>query len=38
MPVDQKVDYIEYPCGDFDAVQSFYEKAFGCSFMDYGQD
>ena len=38
MPVDQKVDYIEYPCGDFDAVQSFYEKAFGWSFMDYGPE
>ena len=38
MPVDQKVDYIEYPCGDFDVVQSFYEKAFGWSFMDYGPE
>ena len=38
MSVDQKVDYIEYPCGDFDAVQSFYEKAFGWSFMDYGPE
>jgi hypothetical protein len=38
MPVDQKVDYIEFPCSDFDAVQSFYEKAFGWSFMDYGPE
>ncbi len=38
MPADQKVDYIEFPCGDFDAVQSFYEKAFGWSFMDYGPE
>ena len=38
MQVDQKVDYIEFPCADFDAVQSFYEKAFGWSFMDYGPE
>ena len=38
MPVDQKVDYIEFPCKDFDAVQSFYEKAFGWTFMDYGPE
>ena len=38
MPIDQKVDYIEFPCADFDAVQSFYEKAFGWSFMDYGPE
>ena len=38
MPVDQKVDYIEFPCGGFDAVQSFYEKAFGWSFMGYGPE
>ena len=38
MPVDQKIDYIEFPCGDFDAVQSFYEKAFGWKFTDYGPE
>ena len=38
MLIDQKVDYIEFPCGDFDAVQSFYEKAFGWSFTDYGPE
>lgn len=38
MPVDQKVDYIEFPCADFDAVQAFYEKAFGWSFTDYGPE
>ena len=36
MPIDQKVDYIEFPAGDLDAVQAFYEKAFGWSFTDYG--
>ena len=35
---DQKIDYIEFPAADFDAVQSFYEKAFGWSFVDYGPE
>ena len=38
MQDDQKIDYIEFPCADFDAVQSFYEKAFGWSFTDYGPE
>ncbi len=38
MPIDQKVDYIEFSCSDFDAIQSFYEKAFDWSFMDYGPE
>jgi predicted enzyme related to lactoylglutathione lyase len=38
MPVDQKIDYIEFPCNDFDAVQSFYERSFGWTFVDYGPD
>lgn len=38
MPSDQKIDYIEFPAGDFDAVQSFYEKAFGWTFTDYGPE
>ena len=38
MPVDQKVDYIEFPCADFDAVQSFYEQAFGWTFTAYGPE
>ena len=38
MQLDQKVDYIEFPCADFDAVQSFYEQAFGWSFVDYGPE
>lgn len=36
MQDDQKIDYIEFPCSDFDAVQNFYEKAFNWSFTDYG--
>ena len=38
MPVGQKIDYVEFPAVDFDAVQSFYEKAFGWTFTDYGPD
>ena len=38
MAVDQKVDYLELPSGDFDAVQSFYEGAFGWEFTEYGPD
>lgn len=36
MPIDQKIDYIEFPARDLDAAQAFYEKAFGWSFTDYG--
>jgi hypothetical protein len=35
---DQKIDYIEFPAADFDAVQRFYEKAFRWSFTDYGPE
>lgn len=35
---DQKIDYIEFPAADFDAVQAFYEKAFAWKFTDYGPE
>lgn len=35
---DQKIDYVEFPAADFDAVQAFYEKAFGWKFTDYGPE
>ena len=38
MPSDQKIDYLEWPARDFDAVQSFYESAFDWSFTDYGPE
>jgi len=38
MQEDQKIDYVEYPARDFDAVQAFYEKAFGWKFTDYGPE
>jgi len=38
MPTDKKIDYLELPARDFDAVQSFYKQAFEWSFTDYGPD
>ena len=38
MPVDQKVDYLELPAKDLDAIQSFYEAAFNWVFTDYGPE
>jgi len=35
---DQKIDYVEFPATDFDAVQTFYESAFGWEFTDYGPE
>lgn len=38
MPTDRKIDYLEFPAKDLDAVQRFYEQAFGWSFTDYGPE
>ncbi len=38
MPADLKIDYIELPANDFDAVQSFYEAVFNWTFEDYGPE
>lgn len=35
---DQKIDYVEFPASDLDAVQVFYERAFGWEFTDYGPE
>ena len=35
---DQKIDYVEFPASDFDAVQAFYEQAFDWEFTDYGPE
>ena len=35
---DQKIDYIEFPAQDFNAVQAFYEQAFDWEFTDYGEN
>jgi len=37
MRKDGKIDYVEMPGGsDLPAVKSFYQSAFGWSFVDYG--
>lgn len=38
VPTDLKINYLEFPARDFDAVQSFYEKTFDWSFTDYGPE
>jgi predicted enzyme related to lactoylglutathione lyase len=38
VPTDQKINYLELPARDLDAVQSFYEGAFAWSFTDYGPE
>lgn len=38
MQQDQKIDYIEFPAADFDAIQAFYESAFNWQFTDYGPE
>jgi uncharacterized protein len=31
-----KIDYVEFAAPDLEATQSFFQKAFGWSFVDYG--
>ena len=38
MGQDRKIDYVEFPASDFDAIQAFYEAAFGWTFTDYGPE
>jgi uncharacterized protein len=38
VPADQKIDYLEFPACNLDAVQAFYEEVFGWTFTDYGPD
>ena len=38
MSTDRKIDYIELPARDLDAVEHFYGEAFGWTFTDYGPD
>jgi len=33
---DRTINYLELPARDLDAIQRFYEQAFGWSFTDYG--
>lgn len=36
MPTDMKVDYLELPASDFEAVQRFYSAVFSWTFTPYG--
>ncbi len=36
MSTDRTIDYVEFPCADFDVVQKFYSETFGWKFTDYG--
>jgi len=35
---DQKIDYLELPADDMDAIEAFYGQAFGWDFTAYGPD
>ena len=32
----EKLNYVEFPCNDLAATKSFFQDAFGWSFVDYG--
>ncbi|MGI9297446.1 MAG: VOC family protein [Gammaproteobacteria bacterium] len=34
----EKINYVEFPCGDFAATKAFFGAAFGWIFTDYGAD
>lgn len=36
--IDLKINYIELPAADFDAIEQFYSKAFDWHFIDYGSE
>lgn len=38
MSKDQKIDYVEFPATDFDAIQAFYENTFNWTFTSYGSE
>ncbi|GJM01540.1 MAG: glyoxalase [Rhodomicrobium sp.] len=38
MPQHEKIDYVEFPARDLEAVKAFFNKAFGWDFTDYGSD
>ncbi len=38
MPTDNRIDYVELPASDLDALEEFYGSTFGWSFTDYGPD
>jgi predicted enzyme related to lactoylglutathione lyase len=38
MPTNLKIDYIELPASNFDAVQAFYQSVFAWTFEAYGDE
>lgn len=38
MPMHEKISYVEFPASDLERTKSFFEQAFGWSFVDYGPD
>lgn len=38
MPSDMKIDYIELPAANLDAVETFYKAVFSWTFEDYGPE
>ena len=34
----EKIDYVEFPARDLEAVKKFYSAAFGWTFTDFGSD
>lgn len=38
MSEQERIDYVEFPASNLDATKSFFSKAFGWSFQDYGAD
>ena len=36
MPTHGKIDYIELPAANFEAVEQFYTQVFGWTFLSYG--
>jgi predicted enzyme related to lactoylglutathione lyase len=35
---DQRIDYVEFPAADVEAMKSFYNAVFGWTFKDYGPE
>jgi len=34
----EKINYVEFPAKNIEATKTFFTKAFGWSFVDYGPD
>lgn len=38
MNKNEKINYVEFPAKDIEAVKTFFSQAFGWSFVDYGPE